>query len=580
MALNAAEYLQTDDLTILLALISATLFLLNNLYKPQPLVHPILLGRQSEAGRSRKPKESAIYRNYNTGLLGRFPLRPSKDVHIIADFVRPEVETSRTLWSTKLTNGGLQDRVAAFATGLIRVAGLQPQKSKVLLLLNDCIEFVVSDLALASHSIHSLTISSATLLSPVLDAHPPSAIICHAFLLPHLLEFIYDTHGRQAERTIIVIGEPTAQAMASMASNVKILKFEDVEREGTKADKIFSPLPKPSDVFTTSFYKNSSGQIQGAQFTHENFTAGVAAIRALFPAAMALSPLDTITSAYSLSTAYGRAIAYTAIHDGTSFATVQSSELFHPNENDVKSENVWTLTAKKYPIPSPTILFVKTGHLTSLVKAVDEVAKRSWLFPVAWRHKVAEIYEGFVTNQSLWDRLVFDGARGQAAGPMGASVRGVVVSGDLLDAELLTPARAVLSVPLINAFTHPLCAAPVLASHALDLQAFPASGEVNRVAHSGPPSLNVEAKLVGVNDSEVEAGGDPTGNLLIRGPPVGKTASLEKEQSEPGSDSEYVDVGAADAKKSQTQSSEEDSWTSAEVKARVLSNGAFVVLGK
>lgn len=71
MALNAAEYLQTDDLTILLALISATLFLLNNLYKPQPLVHPILLGRQSEAGRSRKPKESAIYRNYNTGLLGR-----------------------------------------------------------------------------------------------------------------------------------------------------------------------------------------------------------------------------------------------------------------------------------------------------------------------------------------------------------------------------------------------------------------------------------------------------------------------------------------------------------------------------
>lgn len=71
MALNTSEYLKTDDLTILLALISATLFLLNNLYKPQPLVHPILLGRQSDAGRARKPKESAIYRNYNTGLMGR-----------------------------------------------------------------------------------------------------------------------------------------------------------------------------------------------------------------------------------------------------------------------------------------------------------------------------------------------------------------------------------------------------------------------------------------------------------------------------------------------------------------------------
>ena len=39
----------------------------------------------------------------------------------------------------QLTNGALQDRVAAFGTGLIRVARLQPQKSKVLLLLNDCL---------------------------------------------------------------------------------------------------------------------------------------------------------------------------------------------------------------------------------------------------------------------------------------------------------------------------------------------------------------------------------------------------------------------------------------------------------
>lgn len=69
MALS--DYLLTDDLTILLALISATVFLLNNLYKPQPLLHPILLGRQSDVGRARNPGESAVYRNYGTGLMGR-----------------------------------------------------------------------------------------------------------------------------------------------------------------------------------------------------------------------------------------------------------------------------------------------------------------------------------------------------------------------------------------------------------------------------------------------------------------------------------------------------------------------------
>jgi long-chain acyl-CoA synthetase len=68
---NISDYVVTDDLTILLALIAATTFLLNNLYKPQPLVHPILLGRQSDVGRARNPGESAVYRNYGTGLMGR-----------------------------------------------------------------------------------------------------------------------------------------------------------------------------------------------------------------------------------------------------------------------------------------------------------------------------------------------------------------------------------------------------------------------------------------------------------------------------------------------------------------------------
>jgi hypothetical protein len=73
----ALDYLHTDDLTILLGLISATVFLLNNLYKPQPLVHPILLGRQSDVGRARNPSESAVYRNYGTGLMGRVCSFPS-----------------------------------------------------------------------------------------------------------------------------------------------------------------------------------------------------------------------------------------------------------------------------------------------------------------------------------------------------------------------------------------------------------------------------------------------------------------------------------------------------------------------
>jgi len=69
--MGLSDFLVTDDLTVLLGLTTASIFLLYNLYKPQSLVHPILLGRQSDVARVRMPGESAVHRNYATGLMGR-----------------------------------------------------------------------------------------------------------------------------------------------------------------------------------------------------------------------------------------------------------------------------------------------------------------------------------------------------------------------------------------------------------------------------------------------------------------------------------------------------------------------------
>ena len=68
------------------------------------------------------------------------------------------------------------------------------------------------------------------------------------------------------------------------------------------------------------------------QFTQQNLTAGVAATRSLLPVASPLTPLDTILSAFSLSTPYGRTIAYTAVYEGTSLATLKSTRIFTGNE--------------------------------------------------------------------------------------------------------------------------------------------------------------------------------------------------------------------------------------------------------
>lgn len=128
---------------------------------------------------------------------------------------------------------------------------------------------------------------------------------------------------------------------------------------------------------------------------------------------------------------------------------------------------------------------------------------------------------------------------------------------------MLTPARIALSVPLVNAFAHPLVTAPVLASNPLDLQDIPSPPNkdgTTTIAHTGPPGVNVEVKLVGVNDEVVENGGDPVGGLLVRGPPVGKMVNLE----------DYVDVPTGTEGES-----ENEGWIQTDIKARVQTNGSF-----
>ena len=133
-----------------------------------------------------------------------------------------------------------------------------------------------------------------------------------------------------------------------------------------------------------------------------------------------------------------------------------------------------------------------------------------------------------------------------------------------LDAAHLTSARIALSVPFVNAFTHPLVADPVLASHAFDLQDFYSTTEdkttSKAVAPTGPPGVNVEAKLVSVDDDAVEKGGDPSGDLLVRGPPVGKMVNLE----------DYVDVPSGD-------SPDNYEWVGMDVRARIRANGSFLL---
>lgn len=103
-------------------------------------------------------------------------------------------------------------------------------------------EFLITELALASHSIPSLTLSSASLLSPVLESHPPSAIIVHASLLLHTLELIYEVN-EFGNQFVIVVGEVDENVLSKASQHVKLARWADLEAQGKEAPLITSPAP-------------------------------------------------------------------------------------------------------------------------------------------------------------------------------------------------------------------------------------------------------------------------------------------------------------------------------------------------
>lgn len=207
-------------------------------------------------------------------------------------------------------------------------------------------------------------------------------------------------------------------------------------------------------------------------------------------------------------------------------------------------------------LPPKTVLFLKPPHLNAVVDAIIANAKKSFLFPLAWRHKLAGIFEGYFTKESLWDRLVFDDARGAVFGEDAPSIRAVIVSEGTVPTSLLTPARIALSVPLVIAHTDPLVSAPIMATHPQDVQTFAATSAQD-FTHVGPPTVNIEVKLIGVDDGAVERGDDPEGVLHVRGPIVGRVLSIK------------------DGQEANEEPKPEEPWVSTGNRARVQTNGAF-----
>lgn len=78
----------------------------------------------------------------------------------------------------------------------------------------------------------------------MLNKHPTSAIITTAEFVPRMLDLIYKSKAKSSHVTIIVVGEVSHQIAAGVASNIRLLRFSDVEKNGDHADRVLTSPPR------------------------------------------------------------------------------------------------------------------------------------------------------------------------------------------------------------------------------------------------------------------------------------------------------------------------------------------------
>ena len=101
----------------------------------------------------------------------------------------------------------------------------------------------------------------------------------------------------------------------------------------------------------------------GVKLSHQNLTAGPTAIRQFFTLSTPLSASSTVLSTFPLSTPFGRAVLYTALLEGSNFATVESTALFKAGAADgtnTISQNLDEIVraTSVQGFPRPTHLFL------------------------------------------------------------------------------------------------------------------------------------------------------------------------------------------------------------------------------
>uniref|UniRef100_A0A8C1Z969 Long-chain-fatty-acid--CoA ligase n=1 Tax=Cyprinus carpio TaxID=7962 RepID=A0A8C1Z969_CYPCA len=233
----------------------------------------------------------------------------------------------------------------------------------------------------------------------------------------------------------IILMDPYDSALIdrSSKSGVEVLSLKDVEALGKNNHQKPVP-PKPEDLSIVCFTSGTTGDPKGAMLTHENVVADAAGVVKTFESVFVPVPSDVSISFLPLAHMFERVVQTVLYSVGGRVGFFQGDIRLLPD--DMKA-----LKPTVFPVV-PRLL----NRVYDKVHSGAQTPFKKWLLNFAIEKKRAEVKQGIIRNDSIWDKLIFH----KVQESLGGRVRVMVTGAAPISPTVLTFLRASLGCQVRN----------------------------------------------------------------------------------------------------------------------------------
>uniref|UniRef100_A0A3Q1F3Q7 Long-chain-fatty-acid--CoA ligase n=1 Tax=Acanthochromis polyacanthus TaxID=80966 RepID=A0A3Q1F3Q7_9TELE len=482
--------LPTPAIVSLLALAGATLFYLNS--RPSPVRTPIDLNRQT-VGIKDGARKAALMED-NNNLMSYF-YEDAKTLYEVFKRGQRVSGNGPCLGYRKpgrpyqwLKYRQVSDRAERLGSGLLH-RGLKPDSSTFIgVFAQNRPEWIISELACYTYSMVLVplydTLGTEAIIF-IIDQAEISTVICDNQKKLEILLQNREKGQTPVLKTVIVMDTFSSELVdRGTKCGVDVVSLEDMEvnlRSTSDPDP-----PKPEDLSIVCFTSGTTGNPKGAMLTHENVVSDAASVLKTFEDLYKDVCWVFMISCFVQTVVYG----------------VGARVGFFQGDIRLLPDDMKALQPTIFPVV-PRLL----NRVYDRVQSGAATPFKKWLLNFAVEKKFAEVKDGIIRKNSIWDKLVFH----RVQETLGGRVRIMVTGAAPISQSVLNFLRAALGCQIFEGYGQTECSAAC---------SFTLPGDATS-GHVGAPLPCNVVKLVDVEEMNYFAS-NGEGEVCIKGKNVFK----------------------------------------------------------